>query len=99
MGAKPKMGEWPTISVGGPVGAELLYDSDRFSDGHLLMRIDDTHGVITDNDGKKVGSVGMAVGGNLYVEINGRCWLLSPIDLFRAVVAADDEQYPAKDKD
>lgn len=75
----------PTITLP-PLTMRLLHDFDKYSNGKMLMKFADTEIRFEDDKNKKIkGSVGAAMGGTIYVEIGGRCWAMSPMDLVQAV--------------
>lgn len=72
--------------------ATLLNDFEAYSSGSLLMRLSDTDLHVMDGD-KKLGDIGIAIGGTMYVTIGSRTWSLDPMQIFEAVRQAEKEQY------
>jgi len=89
---KPKMPEpRPTIKL---AGIELRLDADmeRYSSGSMRM----THeGAEVSEDGERIGGVYACIPTGIRIEYKGRYWFLGPQELFEAVAAADEAQYPA----
>lgn len=77
----------PTLTVNQPLVFKLIHDFDKYSNGSMLMKISDCMADF-EGDGVK-GSVGCAIGGTIFVQINGRSWTLRPQDLVAAVIAAE----------
>lgn len=91
MTERPKFPKKAPMVTVGPLTFELLHDFDRFRSGRMLMKFQDT---LADFHGERSGvvfkgSVGAAIGGTIFVEINGRCWVLRPQALVDAVLAAE----------
>lgn len=82
----------PSITVDAPVQLSLLHDFDRYSNGLMLMKLSDTNCEVTRGD-EKVGAIGMAIGGTIYIDSGSRLWAFDTIQLFEAVLAAEKEQY------
>lgn len=80
----------PTITLP-PLKMRLLHDFEKYSNGKMLMKFADTEVRYEgEEDGIAVkGSIGAAIGGTIYAEVNGRCWALSPMDFANAVLAAE----------
>jgi hypothetical protein len=82
-----------------PVELKLLLDTSRFTNGSMLMRLADTHISVSTGEGEQkrpAGSLGMAMGGALYVEVDdgsgsARLWQIDTAKLFAAVHQADAE--------
>lgn len=89
---KPKFPEVaPTITVAG-LTFTLLHDFDRFSNGKMLMKYADCTATFEGEiaDGEKIkGMAGAALGGKVFVEVNGRCWAINANQLVAAVLDAE----------
>jgi hypothetical protein len=92
---KPPMpAERPTITIG-PMTAKLDNDNERYSSGFVRMTFQDTTADVS-QDGKKLGFVTGPMGSGIQVSIGDRQWFISPQEIWRAVTAADAEQYHPK---
>lgn len=90
---KPRMEKGSIkISASGVIEATLLRDFSKFSSGGMLMKIADTDLKLMDGD-KEVGSMGVSIGGGLYVQIDDREWTIDPLQIFEMVRQAEKEQY------
>jgi hypothetical protein len=90
MKPKPKMPKKPIkLTLTKPLEIELLLDLNRFSSGSMLMKFADTMVTVTEGD-KQIGSIGAAVGGCIFVQIDDRLWSVKRPSLWAAVKEADE---------
>jgi hypothetical protein len=86
---KPKMPEKAIqLKLNKPLSVELLCDLDNYSSGHMLMQFSDTMATVSEK-GEKVGTIGAAMGGSIFVEIHGRLWSVNLTQLWEAAREAD----------
>lgn len=62
----------------------LMLDGDK--SGFMMFRFADTEATIQDDDGKRIGTVGGAMGGNLYLSIGGNSFSVRVPDLWDGFV-------------
>lgn len=85
----------PTITPGGSIKLKLLHDFDRFSTGSMVMRFADCNIEVKEGD-ETIGSMGSAMGGQMYIGHKKRLWAIDKQGLWEAVIAAEKEQYLAE---